>query len=119
MTRDTGRTPGPGAGPPPDRGAQPERTALAWSRTTLALIAGGLLCVRFAPSAPGTAAAAAVVCGGAALLLRRSGAALRDRRRRIREPAPRGTVADPLSILIATGVTMMLGLVGVLSALPG
>ncbi|MCP9971095.1 DUF202 domain-containing protein [Actinomadura madurae] len=32
-----------------DPGAQPERTSLAWSRTTLSLIAAGLLCVRLAP----------------------------------------------------------------------
>ncbi|WP_067461514.1 DUF202 domain-containing protein [Actinomadura macra] len=113
-------TGGPGAppdrSPAPDRGAQPERTALAWSRTTLALIVGGLLCVRFAPSTPGAATAAAVVCGGSALLLRRSQAALRNRRRRV---AAGTTVTDPLSILITTGLTMLLGLVGVLSGLPG
>jgi len=99
-----------------DRGAQPERTALAWSRTTLALIVGGLLCVRFAPSAPGTAAAATVVCGGAALLLRRTRTSLQHRRHQV---AAGATVTDPLSILIATGLTMLLGLVGVLFALPG
>ncbi|MFD0691193.1 DUF202 domain-containing protein [Actinomadura fibrosa] len=94
-----------------DRGAQPERTALAWSRTTLALIATGLLCVRLAPSEPGAAAAAAVVCGGAALQLRRARAGFRTRRRRLRAGH---TVADPVSILLATALTMLLGLVGIL-----
>ncbi|WP_131739997.1 DUF202 domain-containing protein [Actinomadura roseirufa] len=100
---------------PGDRGAQPERTALAWSRTTLALIAAGLLCVRLAPSLPGAAVAAAVVCGGAGLQLRRARAALPRRRRRV---AAGGAVADPVSVLLATGLTMLLGLVGLLFALP-
>jgi len=99
---------------PADRGAQPERTALAWSRTALALIVAGLLCARFAPSSPGAAAASAVVCGGAALMLRRTRIALGVRRDRL----PRGGgVADPVSLLVATGLTMMLGLVGLLFTL--
>ncbi|XRQ08912.1 DUF202 domain-containing protein, partial [Actinomadura welshii] len=65
-----------------DPGAQPERTALAWARTTTSLIIAGLLCVRAAPSGTDAAAAAAVVCGGAALLLRISRAGLRARRSR-------------------------------------
>ncbi|MEU5989610.1 DUF202 domain-containing protein [Spirillospora sp. NPDC047418] len=96
-----------------DRGAQPERTALAWSRTTLSLIVAGLLCVRFAPSVPGAATAAAVVCGGAALLLRRSRASLRTRRHRV--PAG-GGAADPASVLIMTGLAMLLAVVTLLFA---
>ncbi|CNE09030.1 Uncharacterised protein [Mycobacterium tuberculosis] len=96
-----------------DRGAQPERTALAWSRTTLSLIVAGLLCVRFAPSAPGAAAAAAVVCGGAALLLRRSRAGLPARRQRV---TAGGGAADPVSVLIMTGLVMLLAAVTVLFA---
>ncbi|GAA1823168.1 DUF202 domain-containing protein [Actinomadura chokoriensis] len=96
-----------------DRGAQPERTALAWSRTTLSLIVAGLLCVRFAPSAPGAATAAAVVCGGAALLLRRSRAGLRARRHQV--PAGRGA-ADPVSVLIMTGLALLLAVVTLLFA---
>ncbi|MER7544517.1 DUF202 domain-containing protein [Actinomadura sp.] len=99
---------------PGDRGAQPERTALAWSRTALALIVAGLLCVRFAPSAPGAAVAAAVVCGGAGLLLRRSRASLHARRRR---PAS-GGAADPVSVLLATGLAMLLAVVALLFTVP-
>ncbi|TDD91399.1 DUF202 domain-containing protein [Actinomadura darangshiensis] len=91
-----------------DPGAQPERTALAWSRTTLSLVVAGLLCVRLAPSAPGAAAAAAVVCGSAALMLRRTRMGLHARRH-----LPQGA-ADPVSVLITTGLTVLLGLVAIL-----
>lgn len=94
-----------------DPGAQPERTALAWSRTTLALVGAGLLCVRLAPSAPGTVLAAAVVCGGAALMLRRTRRSFHARRTL---PAEAGA-ADPVSILITTGLAMLLA--GVAAAL--
>ncbi|WP_242901355.1 DUF202 domain-containing protein [Actinomadura terrae] len=97
-----------------DRGAQPERTALAWSRTALALIGAGLLCVRLAPTSPGAGAAALVVCGGVVLLLRRAQAGLRTRRHRV--PAG-GRVADPMSVLVTTALTMLLGVVGALFTL--
>ncbi|WP_344589674.1 DUF202 domain-containing protein [Actinomadura vinacea] len=89
-----------------DRGAQPERTALAWTRTTLSLIVAGLLCVRFAPSPAAAALAAAAVCGAASLQLRRA-----LRRHPGRRPGPPPT-ADPVSVLLATAVTVMLGMLG-------
>lgn len=92
-------------------GAQPKRTALAWTRTTTALIIAGLLCVRAAPSGTGAAAAAAVVCGGAALLLRISGVGLRVRHRRV---SSGGGVADPVSALAVTGLTILLAVVAFL-----
>lgn len=95
------------------RETQPERTALAWSRTTLSMTVAGLLCVRFAPSVPAAAAAAAVVCGGAALLLRRSRAGLRARRDRM---TAGGGAADPVSVLIMTGLAMLLAAVTILFA---
>lgn len=97
-----------------DPGAQPERTALAWSRTTLSLIAAGLLCVRLAPSASGAGVAAAVVCGAAALQLRRSRASFHVRRRSL--PAG-GGAADPGSVLTATALTILLAVVALLFAL--
>ncbi|WP_067481632.1 DUF202 domain-containing protein [Actinomadura hibisca] len=97
-----------------DHGAQPERTALAWSRTVLALIVAGLVCVRFAPTATGAGLAGAAVCGAAALQLRRAG---RRHRRRHRMLAAGRPVADPVSILVATAVTVGLGITGTVFAL--
>jgi uncharacterized membrane protein YidH (DUF202 family) len=97
-----------------DPGAQPERTALAWSRTTLSLIAAGLLCVRFAPSAPAAALAAAAVCGAISLQIRRAHEQHGRRHRRLTSGI---RVADPGSILLATAVTILLGLIGVLFSL--
>ncbi|MDL4771714.1 MULTISPECIES: DUF202 domain-containing protein [Thermomonosporaceae] len=94
-----------------DRGAQPERTALAWSRTTLALTVAGLLCVRLAPSTAGAVVAAAVVCGGAALQLRRTRVQFRTRQRRLLAGE---AVVDPFSILLATALTILLAAAGVL-----
>ncbi|WP_395108659.1 DUF202 domain-containing protein [Actinomadura sp. SCN-SB] len=92
-----------------DRGAQPERTALAWYRTTLALAAAGLLCVRLAPSTPGAVLAAAAVCGAVSLQLRR---ALKRHPRRTPHH-----LADPVSVLLATAVTMLFAAMGLLFAL--
>ncbi|XVQ13095.1 DUF202 domain-containing protein [Spirillospora sp. CA-255316] len=97
-----------------DPGAQPERTALAWNRTTLSLIAAGLLCVRLAPSPAAAALAAAAVCAAVSLQLRRS--LIRHPGHR-RHPAEPGRAADPVSVLMATIVTIMLGLIGLLFAL--
>ncbi|GLW62552.1 hypothetical protein Arub01_07960 [Actinomadura rubrobrunea] len=97
-----------------DPGAQPERTALAWSRTTLSLLAAGLLCLRLAPSAVGAALAAAAVCGAAALQMRRARRAHLRRARRLPAGAP---IADPVSVLLATAVTVLLGAVGLVFCL--
>ncbi|MEW2358195.1 DUF202 domain-containing protein [Spirillospora sp. NPDC029432] len=93
-----------------DPGAQPERTALAWSRTTLSLIVAGLLCVRFAPTAPSAALAAAAVCGAVSLQLRRT-----QKQHVRRTSAP--PAVDPVSVALATAVTVLLGLTGLLLAL--
>ncbi|MBW8486097.1 DUF202 domain-containing protein [Actinomadura parmotrematis] len=97
-----------------DRGAQPERTALAWSRTTLALIVAGLLCVRLAPDATAAGLAGAAVCAAASLQFRR---AWRQHHRRARRLAAGRAVADPVSVLMATGTTVLLGALGVVFAL--
>ncbi|AJW80181.1 DUF202 domain-containing protein [Clavibacter michiganensis] len=59
------------AGRPFDPGLQPERTALAWRRTALALVAGSLLGLRVLPTLLGAAglvvAAAGVVASVAVL----------------------------------------------------
>ncbi|MBA8949276.1 DUF202 domain-containing protein [Actinomadura namibiensis] len=97
-----------------DRGAQPERTALSWTRTILALLVAGLVCVRFAPTPAAAGLAAAAVCGAAALQFRRAARQHHRRRHRLAAGEP---VADPVSILLATAVTVALGLTGVAFAL--
>ncbi|MEU5878008.1 DUF202 domain-containing protein [Spirillospora sp. NPDC047279] len=97
-----------------DRGAQHERTTLAWSRTILSIIVAGLLCARFAPTTAGALLAAAVVCGAAALHLRRARVQQRRRGHSLRAGEP---VADPGSVLLATGVTLLLATLGVVFAL--
>jgi uncharacterized membrane protein YidH (DUF202 family) len=60
----SGREPGP----PFDPGLQPERTALAWQRTGLALAAGALAGLRILPSLVGPAAFV-FAAGGLALAI--------------------------------------------------
>jgi uncharacterized membrane protein YidH (DUF202 family) len=92
-----------------DPGAQPERTALAWHRTTLTLIVAGLLCIRLAPSTATAAVAAATVCGAISLQLRRT---LKRHPRHTRHHP-----ADPVSILLATVLTVLFAVMGMLLAL--
>lgn len=97
-----------------DRGAQPERTALAWSRTSLSLVGAGLACVKLAPTALGALLAAAVVCAALALHLMR----IRPRRQNRFEQLTEGrSVADPVSILLATGTTVLMAAVGLVFSL--
>lgn len=51
------------AGPPFDPGRQPERTELAWRRTVLSVLVGGLLSLRLVPPALGAWAFAACLSG--------------------------------------------------------
>lgn len=50
---------------PFDKGLQPERTALAWRRTSLALVVGAIICIRVLP---GMLGAWAAIPAGAGLL---------------------------------------------------
>jgi uncharacterized membrane protein YidH (DUF202 family) len=51
------------AAPPVDPGLQPERTELAWRRTVLSVLVGGLLSLRLLPPALGAWAFAACLAG--------------------------------------------------------
>ncbi|MDO4044021.1 DUF202 domain-containing protein [Clavibacter michiganensis] len=53
---------------PSDPGLQPERTALAWRRTALALVAGSLLGLRVLPTLLGTAGLVVAAAGVIAAL---------------------------------------------------
>ncbi|MEO5876108.1 MAG: DUF202 domain-containing protein [Streptosporangiaceae bacterium] len=97
-----------------DQGAQPERTSLAWSRTTLSLVGVGLACVKLAPSLLGAVLAAAVVCGALALRLLRIGPHRRERFERLTQGR---SVADPASVLLATAITVLMAVVGLVFAL--
>jgi uncharacterized membrane protein YidH (DUF202 family) len=97
-----------------DRGAQPERTALAWTRTSLSLVGAGLACVKLAPTVLGALLAAAVVCAALALQLIR----VQPRRRSRFEQLSEGhSVADPVSIILATGTTVLMAAVGLVLSL--
>jgi uncharacterized membrane protein YidH (DUF202 family) len=97
-----------------DPGAQPERTALAWSRTSLSLVGAGLACVKLAPTVLGALLAAAVVCAALVLQLMR----IQPRRRSRFEQLTEGrSVADPASILLATGTTVLIAVVGLVFSL--
>jgi uncharacterized membrane protein YidH (DUF202 family) len=92
-----------------DRGAQPERTQLAWHRTTLSLIVAGLLCVRLAPSTTTATLAAATVCGAISLQLHRTF-----------KRHPRQTphhLADPKSVLLVTVLTILFAVMGLVFGL--
>ncbi|RFU40310.1 DUF202 domain-containing protein [Actinomadura logoneensis] len=120
MSAPAGRRTPPGtrAPEPPrtlwDPGAQPERTSLAWTRTTVAFLGAGLLCVRLAPNDLGAALAAVAVSGLAALHVHRTRRKRRGRGHRLRAGRP---VADPASVLLLTGVTVLLGIMGIVFAL--
>ncbi|MBW1602204.1 DUF202 domain-containing protein [Streptomyces sp. JJ66] len=96
-------------GAPRDPGVQPERTRLAWRRTTLAYTVAGALLLRQAlasgPSAAGYGAVAAVLVTG--LLL----AALAHRRGRALGPAPPAPLR-PRAAWAVAGCPVLLAMVG-------
>jgi len=106
-----------GAGPLTAPALQPERTALAWSRTSLGLLANGVLLIlgRFRASRPGVVDGLAAV---ALLLALAVGLAARRRSRELRrQPAP-VPLAVPLRVAglgvavaafcLLTGVALLL-----------
>jgi uncharacterized membrane protein YidH (DUF202 family) len=98
-----------------DPGLQPERTELAWRRTVLSVLVGGLLSLRLLPSALGAWSFAACVLGLALtvvlwVLARRRSTLVRESLRDARE-LPGGAVLLFLSALISGGAVLGLAYV--------
>jgi len=88
-------------GPRPDPGLQPERTALAWRRTALALMVGPVVAARLL--VPGLGAVAAVAAGaGLALGVYVAVSAAR------RHGRPRGAPAESGDLGVPPGAALLL-----------
>ncbi|MPZ89271.1 MAG: DUF202 domain-containing protein [Nitriliruptorales bacterium] len=96
-----------------DPGLQPERTSLAWRRTSLAQVVAGFAVLRFALARGSVvavaAAAVAVVAGGLTMLLAHK--TYLASTIRLRERAPVRSGALPF---IASACTALLGVAGLL-----
>lgn len=91
-----------------DAGLQPERTRLAWRRTVLALIAGGVLALRALPLRLGAWGLALGIAGMATAVLIAAAAARRQVRvasalRAARPLPPAGALLAAVAGLVALG----------------
>lgn len=100
--------------PASDRGLQPERTALAWTRTSLAVIGSGVLVLLKDRNFPGSSALAArVTIAGAAAALALAVYAVGARRRRALtvRPLPQRVYARRAVLLVGTSVVSLTSVV--------
>ena len=111
---------GVGEEPDPRFSLANERTSLAWMRTALALVGGGVAIVSLSDLASlprWTALIGAGACvGGGALAVRALSAWARvERALRLRQPlpAPRAVVALAVGVLVLAALTLVLALVEV------
>ena len=111
---------GVGEEPDPRFSLANERTALAWMRTALALVGGGVAIVSLAslstlPSWTALLGAAACVGGGALAVRAVTAWARVERALRLRQPlpAPRALLALAAGVVLLGGLTVVLALVEV------
>ena len=110
-------------GPPDvilDAGLQPERTQLAWRRTVLSLVVGGLVAWRVLPPAIGWYGVAAGAAGIAASMLlavlaTRRAAAVASELRAGRPLPPAGGLLAVVAVLVAVGAAVGLVAVGAIT----
>lgn len=99
-----------------DQGLQPERTELAWRRTSLAIAAGSLVAMRLLPEILGSAIWALVgVAGLIAAVILWLGARLRYRRANIALSlyGEHAILPDGTLILALTALAVAIGLAGI------
>ena len=89
-----------------------ERTFLAWIRTGLALIAGGLACAQFLPPLPiahlrETIAIALLVLGGVVALRAVDHWARTERAMRLKQDLPRSRFPAVLAVVVTVGAMLL------------
>ena len=112
---------GVGDEPDPRFSMANERTALAWMRTSLALVAGGVALISVSslaslPEWSSLVAAAACLSGGALAWRSVVGWARVERALRLHEqlPAPRALVSLAGGVIVLAGLTLVLSIIQVL-----
>ena len=102
---------------PPDRGLQPERTALAWRRTALGVAVGSLFCLRVLPThlgASGWVLSILGLCWSADLTVAGS-RRLREARASLRRPLT-GPVAGP-AVARTAALTLLVALAALVTTI--
>ncbi|WP_221584761.1 DUF202 domain-containing protein [Microbacterium sp. G2-8] len=90
-----------------DAGLQPERTWLAWSRTSSAMLLAGLIGVRWAETIGIVLIVTALLTSVGAVVL---GATQRSRSRRLLAGSRNGVAPPPSAVFALGGLVMLLGI---------